>query len=66
LAAALVLRAVLDSLEDGDPDLAAPARRWLAGDGAGWAEMLDIPGERVTDWLDDLPALPWEQLALPL
>ena len=46
LAAALVLRAVLDARDEG-PLLAAPARRWLLDGGLHWAEQLDIPSERV-------------------
>jgi len=65
LAAAMLARAVLDALGD-DPALAAPARRWLAAEGAGWAEWLGMPPERVTGWLASLPVLPWEQLALTL
>ncbi len=66
LGAAVLLRAALDAQEDGDPDLAAPARRWLRRVGAGWVEQLDIPSTRVTAWVAGLDALPWEQLALPL
>lgn len=65
LAAAVLARAALDALDD-DPALAAPARRWLAAEGAAWAEWLGLPPERVTGWLVGLPALPWEQLALAL
>lgn len=63
LAAAILARAALDALDD-DPILAAPARRWLAAEGAPWAEQLDIPPERVMTWMGQLPALPWEQLTL--
>ena len=63
LVAAILVRAARDAQTD-DPDLAAPARRWLARSGAAWAEMLDIPPERVTAWVGQLPALSYEQLAL--
>ncbi|RLC86469.1 MAG: hypothetical protein DRI79_09980 [Chloroflexi bacterium] len=63
LVAAILVRAARDAQAD-DPDLAAPARRWLAGSGAAWAEMLDIPPERVTAWVGQLPTLFYEQLAL--
>jgi len=64
LAAAIVLQAVRDAIEGGDPDLAAPARRWLAGEGVDLVESLDIPPERVAAWLERQPALPYEQLPL--
>lgn len=64
LVAAIVLQAVRDALEEGDPDLAAPARRWLADGGADLAEALDIHPERVEAWVSRLPALAWEQLPL--
>jgi len=64
LAAAVLLRAALDALDDDDPALAAPARRWLSGDGAQCAEELDISEERVAAWLADLVTLPWSQLTL--
>jgi hypothetical protein len=64
LAAAMLMRAVRDA-QDEDPALAGPARRWLAEDGAAWAQMLDLSPERVSGWLNRLPALPWEQLMLP-
>jgi len=63
LAAAVLVQATLDA-QEGDPKLAAPARRWLAGEGVSMAEMLDIPQEQVTAWVDNLPTLPWEQLTL--
>ena len=65
LAAAMLARAALDAQSE-DPALAAPARRWLAGEGVAWAEWLGMPPERVGNWLADLPVLPWEQLALTL
>jgi len=61
--AAILLRAVADA-QDGDPDLAAQARRWLADVGPGLAELLDISPERVTGWVNELAALPYEQLSL--
>ena len=61
LAAALVLRAVLDARDEG-PLLAAPARRWLVDGGLHWATALDISPERVLAWADGLEPLPWEQL----
>lgn len=64
LAAAIVLQAVRDAQEDGDPDLAAPARRWLACAGVDLAEVLDIPPERIEAWLRKLPSLTYEQLPL--
>jgi len=63
LVAAILARAARDAQAD-DPDLAAPARRWLARSGAAWAEMLDIPPERVAAWVSDLEPLPYHQLAL--
>ncbi|RLC85483.1 MAG: hypothetical protein DRI79_11340 [Chloroflexi bacterium] len=63
LVAAILVRAARDAQTD-DPDLAAPARRWLARSGAAWAEMLDIPPERVTAWVGKQPALSYAQLAL--
>lgn len=64
LVAAILVRAVWDAQEVGDPDLAAPARRWLRGAGAHWAELLGIPPERVRRWVTGLPALPYEQMTL--
>ncbi len=64
LVAAILLRAVRDALDCGDPDVAAPAQRWLASEGVVLAEALDIPPERVTKWLAGLPGLPYEQLPL--
>jgi hypothetical protein len=61
LAAAVLLVAVEDARSD-DPALAAEARRWLAGEGVIWAEMLDISPERVIGWVGRLPVLPYEQL----
>lgn len=65
LAAAVLVRAILDAL-DADPALAAPARRWLATEGVVWAEWLGLSPGRLAHWLAELPALPWEQLALAL
>lgn len=53
LAAATVLKAVQDA-QDGDP----LARQWLAEDGAALAEALDLPAEKVTTWVGDLPPVP--------
>ncbi len=64
LLAALLLQAVRDAQEANDPALAAPARRWLASEGAAWAMWLDIPPERVQRWVAGLPALPYEQMTL--
>jgi hypothetical protein len=61
--AAVILQAVLEA-RDAGPIFAAPARRWLAGEGAVRIELLDIPSERVVRWVEKLPDLPWEQLAL--
>jgi hypothetical protein len=63
LVVAVLLAAVEDAQSD-DPALAAEARRWLAGEGVIWAEMLDITPERVTRWVSGLHPLPYEQLAL--
>ena len=63
----LLVKVLLQAVEDawsGDPELAAQARRWLRGAGAHWAELLDIPPERVRRWVTDLPALPYEQMTL--
>jgi hypothetical protein len=65
LAAAILVRAALDAQGD-DPALAAPARRWLSGEGAAWAGELDLDPQRVAGWVSNLPALAWEQLAFPL
>ena len=66
LAAAILLRAALDA-KAADPGLAAPARRWLGDGGAvALAEELDFDGADVTGWVERLPTLPWEQLALGL
>jgi hypothetical protein len=62
-AAAILLRATRDT-ESNDPAVAAPARRWLAGDGAVLAELLDIPPERMAGWLERQPVLECEQLPL--
>lgn len=61
--AALLLTAARDAKAD-DPLVAGPARRWLADEGAGLAEMLDIPPGRVTAFLEGLEPLPWEQTPL--
>ena len=63
--AAVLLQAVRDAQED-DPVVAARARRWLWEEGAAWAEMIDIDGEAVRDWLRRLPALPHEEFLLEL
>jgi hypothetical protein len=63
LVVAVLLAAVEDAQSD-DPALAAEARRWLEGEGAIWAEMLDISPERVMGWVGRLPVLPYEQLTL--
>jgi hypothetical protein len=63
LLAATLLRAAKDA-QDADPSIAVPARRWLQSEGPAWVEWLDLPPERVDRWLNDLPALPWEQLPL--
>ena len=65
LLAALLLRAVQDA-QDADPELAVEARRWLVGEGLVWAETLDLDRARVIEWVEGLPALPFEQLMLPL
>jgi len=63
LLAAILLRAARDAACE-DPETAAPARRWLWDAGAHWAELLDIPSERVWRWVTDLPDLPYEQMTL--
>jgi len=63
LAAAMLLQAARD-VEAEDPDLAAEARRWLAGEGVDLVEALGVPVGRVETWLQGLPGLPWEQLPL--
>ena len=63
LLAAVILRAVRDAQGD-DPILAAEARRWLEATGSDLADLLDISPERVTAWVGQLPALPYEQLPL--
>lgn len=61
LTAALLLRAARDAVA-GDPTLAAPARSWLADEGADLAGQLDIDAGRVTAWIDGLPGLVQEGL----
>jgi hypothetical protein len=56
LAAAVLVRAVLDALDE-DSTLAAPARRWLATQGMVWAGWLGLSTERLARWLAELPAL---------
>ncbi|HIQ01297.1 MAG TPA: hypothetical protein EYH30_04075 [Anaerolineales bacterium] len=63
----LLAKVLLQALEDarsGDPELAAQARRWLRTTGAHWAELLDIPPERVRRWVTGLPAPPYEQMTV--
>ena len=63
LLAAMLIRATEDALGT-DPEMAAEARRWLRAAGAGLAEQLDIPPERVVAWVGRLSTLPYEQLTL--
>lgn len=64
LAAAILLRAVKDARSD-DAALAAEARRWLIGRGTFWAELaLGISQERLMCWVEQLSALPYEQLTM--
>ena len=63
--AAILAQAVVDA-QSTDPSVAAPARRWLASAGAEMVQWLDISPSRVAAWVVDLPALPWEQLVLPM
>jgi hypothetical protein len=65
LLAAILTQAVIDA-QSADPALAAPARRWLASTGIEMVQWLDISPGRVATWVSDLPALAWEQLALPM
>ena len=59
----MLLQAVLDALDDDDPTLAAPARRWLPSAGVEWVEAMDMPAERVANFLTGLEPLDWEQLS---
>ncbi|MDY6876797.1 MAG: hypothetical protein SWK90_11440 [Chloroflexota bacterium] len=62
LSAAVVLRACRDATA-ADPEQAAPAREWLADEGADLAEQLGLSPERVTGWLAELG--PVRQPGLP-
>jgi hypothetical protein len=63
LLAGIILQAMKDA-GNGNPYLAARARHWLAGTGAGLAEdWLDVPEERLMTWMRDLDPLPWEKIA---
>lgn len=50
-------------MDDDDPTLAAPARRWLPSAGVEWVEAMDMPAERVANFLTGLEPLDWEQLS---
>jgi hypothetical protein len=63
LLAAMLFRAASDA-QSADPEVAAEARRWLSSEGAAWVTWLDIPPERLSSFLNDLPILPYEQLRL--
>jgi hypothetical protein len=59
-----VLLAAVEDAQSEDAKLAAEARRWLASEGVLWAEMLDIPPKKITQWVNDLAPLPYTQLSL--
>ena len=52
LVVAMLLRAVRDA--QGDSLLAAPARRWLADEGAAWAEWLGLDPGKLGNFLTNL------------
>jgi hypothetical protein len=57
LAAAVVLQAARDALS-GDSALVAPARQWLADEGAELVQELDLDPDQMMGWVESLePAL---------
>lgn len=60
---AVLLRAAWDA-RGTDPIIANEARGWLRDIGSALAARLGFSPEQVNQWVQQLPALPWEQPAL--